>query len=259
MAASVRMSELTWVEYQDRLAQPGAAVLLPTGAIEQHGPHLPLFTDTFLATLISERVAERIGAVVAPPFTYGYKSHPKTGGGNHLTGTTSLDGNTFVCVVRDILCEFARHGARRVAIIDGHYENEWFLTEAIDLAQRQVRMLGMPEMVVLKCAYWEFLSRESERALFPDGVVNWPLEHAAVMETSVMLHLRPDLVRAALIPTHAPARFPLYDRHPVAATCVPASGALSAAVGASADKGKAVIEQVVADLAAAIQHGFGQE
>ena len=136
MRRTVFMAEMSWMEYRERVVTEGAVVLVPAGALEQHGPHLPLGTDAILATEMSRRVAERVDAVVAPALTYGYKSQPRTGGGNHFCGTTSLDGETLSSTVRDLIREFARHGARRIAFIDGHYENQMFLTEGIDLAIR---------------------------------------------------------------------------------------------------------------------------
>ena len=64
-------------------------------------------------------MAARIGALVAPAFAYGYKSQQKSGGGNHMPGTTSLDGQTVCHTVRDILKEFARHGVRKVVLVNG--------------------------------------------------------------------------------------------------------------------------------------------
>jgi creatinine amidohydrolase len=114
-------------------------------------------------------------------------------------------------------------------------------------------------MRMVKCAYWDFVNKQTEHALFPDGLTSWALEHAAVMETSVMLHLRPDLVRASLIPDHPPAQFPPYDVYPVDTRPIPPGGALSSAAGASAEKGRIVVEQVVPDIAAALTHAFGEQ
>ena len=151
MRRTVFMSEMSWIQYRERVATEGAVVLLPVGALEQHGPHLPLGTDAILATEMARRAAERLDGVVAPPLTYGYKSQPRTGGGNHFCGTTSLDGGTLAATVHDLIREFARHGARRIAVIDGHYENQMFLTEGIDLAIRDARAVG-PAHVPLRTA-----------------------------------------------------------------------------------------------------------
>ena len=146
---TVRMSELTWVEYQKRLVDDEPIVILPTGSVEQHGPHLPLATDTMIPEMVAEAVAERIGAIVATPLAYGYKSQPKSGGGNHFPGTTSLDGHTYSSILRDVIRELARHGVRKLAVIDGHMENAMFLVEGIDLGLRELRYGGVEDMHII--------------------------------------------------------------------------------------------------------------
>ncbi len=76
---TVHMDQLSWVDYERRV-RDGAVVFLPCGATEQHGPHLPLGTDALLASAISADVAARVGGLVAPALSYGYKSQPKCGG-----------------------------------------------------------------------------------------------------------------------------------------------------------------------------------
>jgi creatinine amidohydrolase len=252
---SVRIADLTWPEFAERVAGD-PIVLLPTGSVEQHGPHLPLFTDVILPVAVAEAVAARIGALVAPPVTYGYKSQPKSGGGNHFPGTLSLDASVFIALVRNIVNELARHGVRKVVLFDGHMENQWFLTEAADLALRDQRAEGVTDLKIVKLGYWEFISKATEAVLFPDGLPSWALEHAAVMETSVMLHLRPDLVRQDLIPDHPSANFPVYDVFPFDLAPIPADGALSSAKAATAEKGQVTITQVVPDIAAALLAAF---
>jgi creatinine amidohydrolase len=250
------ISEMTWVEYDQRMKRDRPIIIVPVGSVEQHGPHLPLSTDSIIPTEIAKRVAERIDALVAPTLVYGYKSQPKSGGGNHFPGTTSLDGATFTDMLKDILRELARHGARRIAIIDGHYENEAFLTEGIDLALRELSAHGVRDMKVLKIPYWEFITKATEKVLFPGGLVSWALEHGAMMETSVMLYLRPDLVKADLIPDHPPAQFPPYDVYPTDTRPIPPDGVLSSAASASVEKGRVAITQIVNDIAAALVKEF---
>jgi creatinine amidohydrolase len=60
------MSQMAWVEYSRRIAVPGTLAIVPVGAIEQHGPHLPLNTDVILPTEIALEVARRINGIVAP-------------------------------------------------------------------------------------------------------------------------------------------------------------------------------------------------
>ncbi len=254
--APPRLAEITWFEFERLVREVQPVVFLPTGSTEQHGPHLPLSTDVVLPQAIAERVAECVGGLVAPAIPYGYKSQPKSGGGNHFPGTLSVDASTFVAVVRDVINELARHGVRKVVVFDGHMENQWFIVEAIDLALRDCRREGIGDLRVLKLGYWTFISKKTEAALFPDGFVGWELEHAAVMETSVMLHLRPDLVRGDLIPNHGPARFPLYDIYPCDRSVIPPDGVLSSAAGATAAKGELVLAQIIPAIAEAVRLAF---
>ena len=252
----MRLDDLTWPEL-DAMVKAGPPILiLPTGSLEQHGPHLPLNTDTILPLAVADRVAERIGALVAPPLPYGYKSQPKSGGGNHFPGCASLDGATYINLVRDLICDFARHGLTRIVLFDGHMENQWFLTEAADLALRTMKAEGIAGAKIIKLGYWTFINAATEAVLFPEGLLSWELEHAAVMETSVMLHLVPHLVRKDLVPDGPPADFPPYDVYPFDTGPIPPTGVLSSAASATAAKGEAVLAQVVPDIAAALEKAF---
>ena len=254
--SSCRLADLTWREFAGRVAAGGLVVILPVGATEQHGPHLPLSTDVVLPVAVAEGVARAVGGLVAPAIPYGYKSQPKSGGGNHFPGTLSLDGATLVAVVRDVVNELARHGVRQVVLLDGHMENQWFLTEAADLALRDQRREGVDDLRVVKLGYWSFIDGATLDALFEGGPFTWELEHAAVMETSAMLHLAPDLVRTDLIPDDPPAEFPLYDVYPFDTRPIPPDGALSSPARAAAAKGELVMAQVVPAIARALRQAF---
>ncbi len=253
--STVWMNQLSWVDYEARLKRDQPAILLPVGALEQHGPHLPLGTDGMLSSAVAADAAARIGALVAPGLSYGYKSQPKCGGGQHFCGTTSVDAATMIGSVRDAVREFARHGATKLVIVNGHYENQWFITEGIDLGLRDVG--GSSSLQVMRLEYWDFLSESTLATVFPDGFPGFALEHAAVIETSLMLHYHPSLVRLDLIPEEPPVDFPPYDVYPTRKHWVPLSGVLSSARGSSAEKGVAMANELSVRIAAAITHEFG--
>ena len=257
MTRPVRIAEINWTEYDRRVREEQPVVILPVGSLEQHGPHLPMNCDAVIPTALAERVAARTGDLVAPTFCYGYKSQPKSGGGNHFPGTTSLDGETLIRMTRDIVCEFARHGVRRMTVVDGHYENNMFLVEGIDLALRGLRRDGVHDMRIAKIPYWEYVSEETMQAAWPDGFPGWPLEHAGLMETSVMLHLHPALVDMTQAPDHPPADFPLYDIYPTDTSRVPWTGALSPSVAATVEKGERFVADYVDGMTDAIIEIFG--
>jgi creatinine amidohydrolase len=146
-------------------------------------------------------VAERVSGIVAPALSYGFKSQPKCGGGQQFCGTTSLDAATLARTVNDIIREFARHGVRKLVVLNGHYENQWFLIEGIDLAMRE---LGpKPPLTIMRMEYWDFFSPATLAGVFPSGFPGYALEHAAVIETSMMLHYHPDLVPSTGYPKTA--------------------------------------------------------
>lgn len=256
MTGEVEMGRLSWVEYRRRIEQ-GAIVILPVGALEQHGHHLPLSVDAVLATEISTRVAHDVGGIVAPTIAYGYKSQPRTGGGGHFPGTTGLDGSTLANLVRDVLCRLAGHGARKLAVVDGHYENEMFLTEGVDLALRELRRDGIHDVRIVKLRYFEEVKPETIELLWPDGYPGMALEHAALMETSMMLHVAPGLVDLPSAPDDGPADFPPYDVYPPDVGRVPASGSLSSPARATAELGAHLIDEFTALVATALRRELG--
>ena len=231
-------------------------LLVPVGTCEQHGPHLPLGVDVILPTGVCERVAKRVGGVVAPTIPYGYKSQPRTGGGQAFPGTTSLNAHTLSMVVRDVVHDLALHGVRRLAVINGHFENAWPVVEGVDLGVREIRRDGIHDFVVLRLEYWDFVRRETLDRLFPQGFPGTELEHASLLETSLTLLLRPDLVDMTKVPSDGPAKFPTYDRTPVKAGFVPASGVLARAQGSSAEKGEWLMNDHVELIERAVRSEF---
>lgn len=249
MTKTVMMAEMTWPDYAEALKRD-PVVFIPTGALEQHGPHLPMGVDHMLPSAIAREVAEEVGGVVAAPVTYGYKSMTRSAGGPFFPGSTGLDGATLTAIVRDIIRELVRHGVRRICVLDGNYENLWFLNEGIDLAMREAAGTGLRVMCL---QHWAFLTEETLAQVFPDGYPGIELEHAAVLETSLMMHYHRDLVRFDRVPDNSAADAPCYDVWPPRKEWVAASGALVSAAGASPEKGAVIAAQYRRDIAAAVR------
>jgi len=250
------MAELTWPEFQSKI-EAGAPVFFPLGATEQHGPHMAMNVDVVLPTAVCERVARMVGGLIAPALPYGYKSQPRSGGGEQFPGTTSLDANTFSLVVRDVVRGLGHNGVRRLIMVSGHYENIWPAVEGLDLGLRELRRDGVAGMQVMRLEYWDFVRRETLDKLFPDGFPGTELEHASLLETSLMLLVRPDLVDMAKVPSDGPAKFPTYDKHPLPENFVPASGVLARAERSKPDYGRLLMDDHVDLLARAVRKEFG--
>ena len=251
---SVFMPRLTWSEFKRLVVDEQRAVLLPVGATEQHGWHLPLGVDWMMAQEISRRVAERIGAVVAAPVCYGAKSQIRSGGGEHFVGTVGLNANTLINLVSDVLVSLGRKGAKRLVVLDGHYENGMFLAEACDLAISSLATFGIKDVRIMKALYAEDLPDALVREVYAERTCpGLALEHAALLETALMMYCFPDLVGSADDPTQAVAAFPPYDLFPPKTEWVPASGALAPSAGATSDKGRRLVEHFVNVVSAGIQ------
>lgn len=257
------------------------------GATEQHGPHLPLGTDTFLPVELLKRVAERIDLLIAPPLHYGYKSRPLSGGGQGFVGTTSLRGTTLIDVTRDVVGEYLRHGFRRVLIVNWHMESSSFLYEGADLAVREAGLrAGVPgapagatcggssagagsspaglegttsgpavvpgrvgpdaQVFVIEDA-WPVFTDEELELLFPDAFPGWDSEHAAVVETSLMMVLLPHLVWRELIADDRSPEHPRYDILPPP-RLLTQTGVLAKATDASEEKGRFLVRRMTDHL-----------
>jgi creatinine amidohydrolase len=179
-----RYEEFSWPEIRDAVAQNRVA-LLPVGTIEQHGPHLPLVTDVLTAGEISRVAVERAPeqAILLPPVYYSFNEHHMD-----FPGTIAIQGETVIGYVTDIGVSLARHGFRKILLVNGHGSNVPFL----DIAARNIT--NRTEAICAMVSWWTLIPksvmsklRESE---YPGGMA-----HGCELETSVLLHLRPDLVQ----------------------------------------------------------------
>jgi creatinine amidohydrolase len=168
-------------------ARAGEALLiLPIGATEQHGPHLPLGTDFLIVEHVARaatqaaRQATGLDVLVAPTLPFGSSHH-------HLPfgGTVSLASERYFAALRDMVASLIQGGFRRIFLLNGHGGNH-------ELMQVVVRDLALEHPVNLGAAsYWD-LARE---AVIASGLLNGMLPgHAGVFETSLILALRPELV-----------------------------------------------------------------
>jgi creatinine amidohydrolase len=252
------MSEMDSFTYREAATRPGQVMFIPAGAIEQHGPHMSMNVDMLLATKMAEVVAEQVGGLVAPPLQYGYKSQQRSGGGHHLPGTTSLDGQTVTDLTKTLIKQFAQHGLRRFVVLNGHFENNYFLIEGIDLALRELGWAGIHDADIMLLSYWDFVDEATIAQLYPEGFPGWDLEHGGILETSLMLHLFPDLVDMSRVDGGPPAQMPPYDMFPIRPERTPPSGCLSSARPATAEKGGILLKAASDGIVAAIAEEWGE-
>ena len=177
----LRWQDAAWPELQDALtARPTEVGLLPVGAIEQHGPHLPTGTDTLIATAVCERAAELVGGVVLPAVPVGVSY----GHGVDLPGTLSLSPALLAEVLKAHVTWAAASGLRRVLIVNAHLGN----TATIGTATDWLRLYA-PEVRVGSVDWWA-----ADEALLGEVTADGGDIHANRAETSMVLAIAPHLV-----------------------------------------------------------------
>lgn len=243
--------KLTWREYEAAIKD--AIIILPVGATEQHGAHMPLNVDVVIATSFARAVAEKIKAIVLPSISYGYKSHPATGGGQDFPGTTSLNGLTLSSLVHDILSETHRHGAGRFLIMNGHLENLAFILEGVDLFLKQTG-----EARVMTLSWWDVASETLRDEICQKASIErWEDDHAALTETSLMLHFAPEMVRIdQMVDEECKRRVP-YSIFPTPGDLITESGLMYKVSHASRETGEKLATQVTEAMVEAVQLELG--
>jgi creatinine amidohydrolase/Fe(II)-dependent formamide hydrolase-like protein len=173
-------AELTWEQAEARLKTTDIAIL-PAGAIEQHGPHLPLDVDAFDADYLAKKVAEACSdpkPLVLPLISYGVSYHH-----DDFAGTISITNETLSKMVYEIGISVAKQGIKKLLIINGHGDNSPTLNYAAQMINRDAKIFVAVDTGETSDVDLEDLSDT------PNDV------HAGEIETSTTLALRPDLVQ----------------------------------------------------------------
>ena len=174
-------------------------VIVPVGAVEQHGPHGPLLTDVLIPQEIARRIAPRIGALVAPPVNYTL-SYPHVG----FPGMMHIRIPTFMALIEDLCVSFANSGFRKIVFLNGHYDNTYAIAYACASAQER---LPQHMAQAFPINYWDAFTAEDidEFSGLKNGL------HANLGETSAVLRINPALVDME----HANAEFPPFPDYTV--------------------------------------------
>lgn len=184
---------LTWKQV-DALPRESTLLILPTAAIEQHGHHLPLATDTLSNNLLLGKALELVPAELPiyalPPICYG-KSNEHIG----YPGTLSVSANTFVAVIRDLGASIAAGGFKKLALYNSHGGN----TSLVDVMARDLRAeFGLRTFSLFGSPGANFDNVNLQERTY--GF------HAGEIETAYLLYATPDLVHKDLYTSHYIAR-----------------------------------------------------
>lgn len=190
MPETLLLEEFTWPEVEEAIASGWTTVVVAAGAVEQHGPHLPLLVDAARGDRLAVEVARLLGkALVAPTIRVGCSEH-------HMgfAGTLTLRQSTLAAICEDYTTSLSRHGFRRICFVPSHGGNFGPLAEVLpalrEAAGPECRVDAYTDLVGFM-DFWQAAVAEHAPDLVPrvGG-------HADIAETAEIMVIRPDLVRS---------------------------------------------------------------
>jgi len=155
-------------------------VVVPLGSVEQHGPHLPVGTDTLIPITVAKEVAERTKVLVAPPVYYGNSLSMVD-----MKGVFTVTPDTLASLLLDLCKSFSKQGFKKIVFINGHGGNKQVLSFIGQKARMETGAL------IVRIDWWDIAAEEISKICEKEVV------HADEGETSVMLACRPELVDMA--------------------------------------------------------------
>ena len=230
---SYALIEMAWPEVGRALARD-PRLILPVGALDQHGPHLPLATNIHIVEHVVREVSERLSVLRAPVFAYG-----TTQSGGPYAGKAGLRRKTLHRAVNELLAHWEDDGVAEFVIITAHrYEPH---LEALLMALTDSALNSVYDLYQIDVS--DLVTEDPET------------EHGGELETSLMMHLEPDLVRVDQIRDFRlePSELRKYTRGRVPAPPTESCGVIGRPTLASPDKGAAIFERYITALTSALR------
>jgi creatinine amidohydrolase len=254
----VEYGKLTWPEVA-RAASQKRVPIVPIGTLEDHGPHLPLDTDVVLVEAICRGAAQKLSeeTVLLPPIVHGYSPHHMD-----FPGPITIGWDTFCRYCTDVAVSLIRHGFRRVLLVNGHGSNQNLVEMAARLA-----MVAHPDSLVAASFY--LAGQESAKVI--DRVRESDrggMAHACELETSLYLHIDPgavDMDKAVDERGYRESEHVWMDWADGPLKLMPwwssfsESGVQGDASKATSEKGRALYEAAVTEVASFVTELLGRE
>lgn len=223
------MTLLPTATSEDEKRRAAPVAVLPVGSFEQHGPSLPLTTDTIVACAVAERVAAAYDLFLLPPVTISCSQEH-----NGWPGTVSISHTTLTAVVTDIMASLRRSGPGRLAVISGHGGN-YVLSNIVQEAN-----VDGPTMTLFPTRD-DWSAARAAAGLISDAHDDM---HAGELEVSLLRHVCPELVRPSVDDTdHLAGDRKLLLVHGMAGYTD--SGVIGQASAGSAEKGQLILDSLV--------------
>lgn len=224
--------EMNWPDFQDYVKHTPFA-LLPVGAFEQHGPHLPFSTDTIIAEYMAKKMAEKTGFILLPALSYtpsfSLRKYP---------GTIRVSDETFANQLCEISQSLSMHGVQYIYVVIGHIGAK----QACQMAERELLIKEKTAKLVnlalpgLDEAMQKFCTSPRWHPVYA---------HADEYETSSLLAIRPDLVDMDKAVSEYPEKSPLMGPISIGWDEFCKSGVIGDATVATPEKGAAILDFMI--------------
>ena len=244
MDTTNRMKEMSWTTFAERKKKTDL-VLLPSGACEGYGPHLPLGSDLLVADKMAELVAERVDAIIGPTLEVGDSSAL-----DDYPGTIAIRPESYKAYLEDVVNSLLKWGFKDFLFVNGHAGN-------VPMINQVARSLQ--ERTEIRCAQvdcWRFIKAQ-DQGITESGRA--PHGHAGEAGTSVMMYLYPSLVDSTQMIDEVPRQtdpFPEMIKY-VRYSTKTESGILGSPSLASREKGEALVQRSVERIVRFLHESWG--
>lgn len=216
--------------------------ILPLGATEQHGHHLPLGVDIFLAEEMARRVSAETGAIVLPSVPFGYSWVWRD-----IPGTVSLQQQHVEMVIKDVAHSVSRYGVKLLVLINGHDANNASMKYAV---RELMDELSMPVI------YLFYPNMDEARERICDSHTWHGMIHACEFETSLMQAVLPERVKMELAVREYPEKPGLYGRSGMSLGAMSQSGVYGDATVATPEKGAALLDYFTTEMSKLLAEAY---
>lgn len=233
----LRLEECSWRAIAELHAAGNDMLLLPIGATEQHGPHLPINTDTTIASAVCAYASAKTQVPMLPALSYGVS----VGHTMKWPGTFSLDHETLIATIRQLSLWAVKTGWKRLLIVNAHFGNDASLRVSVDRVRTELLgqfQIGLKHTYQLTPEIWHYFISDADDL------------HANCAETDLMLHLAPKTVRMDWVEDDPDRTAGLAFSYPVSQTSL--NGITGKPSLGSAQRGKELFVQMGEALAALV-------
>ena len=238
-----RVKYMSWTEFDEKRKHT-KTVIIPSGAVEIYGPHLPLGSDIIVAEKVAMLVAEKVGAVVGPFLEIGQSNVLYD-----MPGTIYAHPEHLKSIYRDICESFIKWGFDRIFILNTHLGNTFPLNELLEDLQNE-----HPGVKCGSVGWWQYIPHLTQDVFTTPN----PHGHASEAGTSVLMYLAPETVhmdRAKVTENKVTDKYPCINKYRPFGDFTD-TGTIGDPFAASEEKGRLAVERGVEEITSFIQDYF---